>query len=49
MRPDCVPAGIRSSSSPSRVGKVTVVPSAACTIDTWTVVSRSSFTRVKRS
>ena len=32
--PDCVPAGTRSSSSPSRVGRTSVVPSAAWTIDT---------------
>ena len=38
--PDCVPAGTRSSSSPSRVGRTSVVPSAAWTIDTVTVVDQ---------
>src|SRR4051794_14463429 len=47
--PGCVPAGTSTCSSPSRVGTLTVVPSAAAGAGTSTTDTRSLPSRTKRS
>ena len=47
--PGCVPAGISTATSPSRLGTCTVVPSAASGAATSITVCRSSWSRTNRS